>query len=90
MSLWDVTLTAAGAPVELPVSDGDNVLLLVRKGAVTVGDDAAAHALMRRLLAAPLFASLRTKQQLGYAISSGARNVSWGASLWNRGGGVSK
>ena len=43
VSLWDVTLTTEGAPVELPVGDRDNVLLLVRKGAVVVGDDASAR-----------------------------------------------
>ena len=38
-----MTLTTEGAPVELPVGDRDNVLLLVRKGAVVVGDDASAR-----------------------------------------------
>lgn len=39
IEMWDVSLQAAGVPVELPVPEGHQLMVLVRRGGLRIGDD---------------------------------------------------
>jgi redox-sensitive bicupin YhaK (pirin superfamily) len=70
VNLWDISIKA-GSPVELPVPEGQNAMLFVRKGKITLGNATVAAGDLAILETAGANVSLQAQEETSVLLMGG-------------------